>query len=59
MLSASRNTAVEEGKDEKKPTKFYIVKNSWGEDWGVGGYIFMARDRNNLCGIATDAVFVE
>ena len=30
------------GYDEKQ--KFWILKNSWGEDWGEGGYIRLEKD---------------
>ena len=34
---------------------YYIVKNSWGTDWGSDGYVAITRNHENACGIATDA----
>lgn len=41
-------------------TKYWMVKNSYGSDWGEGGYLRIQRDsgtRYGLCGIAMDASY--
>ncbi|XP_054166422.1 procathepsin L-like [Oppia nitens] len=36
---------------------YWLIKNSWNTTWGDQGYIKLARNANNTCGIATYALY--
>ncbi len=42
---------------QNKKYLFIIILNLKGENWGESGYMRIARNRNNLCGLATDVSY--
>jgi len=36
---------------------YWIIRNSWGADWGISGYIWVERNQD-LCGVADEATYV-
>ena len=36
---------------------YFLVKNSWGERWGMEGYFMIVRSSRNMCGLATQASY--
>ena len=40
-------------------SKYIMVKNSWGKDWGMDGYIYMSTNIPNMCGVAQMASYPQ
>ena len=37
---------------------YWIVRNSWGTEWGIDGYIYL-KTGVDICGITTDPTYAS
>ncbi|XP_036044490.1 cathepsin J-like isoform X1 [Onychomys torridus] len=45
--------------NETDGENYWMIKNSWGTEWGIDGYMKIAKDRNNHCAIASYAAYPD
>lgn len=45
------------GYDNIVRSPYWIIKNSWGTKWGENGYLRLAKDSGNMCGVASMAYY--
>lgn len=45
------------GYNKAEEVPYWIIRNSWNTDWGIGGYMYLAMG-SNLCGVTDEAQLV-
>jgi cathepsin L len=45
------------GTDAITKQDYWLIRNTYGTSWGMNGYMKMARNKNNHCGVADFAVY--
>ena len=53
----SQHTVVFVGWKEVNGVDYWIVRNSWGTQWGVNGYFYI-QIKGDICNVMTNAVFI-
>jgi len=54
--NSQKHSVIIVGYGEKYGVEYWVVRNSWGKEWGLGGYMEIIRGKN-ICGIANIPIY--